>query len=105
MQDARCEPSVAGRRDAAGEGGKVGLAERIRDRPQNSQDRRTLPTCATRAQGSQMSRRNQDRQDEFDQIIRETLKRSRERQGLPPTITDEGILAAVQALLDHAGDE
>jgi len=52
-----------------------------------------------------MSRRNQDRQDEFDQIIRETLKRSRERQGLPPTITDEGILAAVQALLDHAGDE
>jgi hypothetical protein len=52
-----------------------------------------------------MSRRHQDRQEAIDLEIRETLKRSRERQGLPPTITDEATLAAVQALLDHAGDK
>jgi len=52
-----------------------------------------------------MSRRNQDRQEAIDLEIRETLRRSRERQGLPPTITDEATLAAVQALLDHAGDK
>jgi len=48
---------------------------------------------------------NQRQLESADHEIRETLRRSRERQGLPPTITDEGILAAVQALLDHAGDE
>ncbi len=48
---------------------------------------------------------HQDRQVAIDQEIRETLRRSRERQSLPPTITDEATLAAVQALLDHAGDK
>ena len=52
-----------------------------------------------------MSRRNQDRQEAIDLEIREALTRSRARQGLPPTITDEATLAAVQALLDHAGDK
>jgi hypothetical protein len=45
------------------------------------------------------------RVEDIDHDIREMLRRSREAQGLPPTITDEAILARVQALLDHAGDE
>lgn len=52
-----------------------------------------------------MSQRHQNREDAINLEIRETLRRSRERQGLPPTITDEATLAAVQALLDHAGDK
>ena len=52
-----------------------------------------------------MSQRKKDRLDAADLEIRETLRRSRERQGLPPTITDEATLAAVQALLDHAGEK
>jgi len=47
----------------------------------------------------------QQQLESADHEIRETLRRSRERQGLPPTITDEATLAAVQSLLDHAGDE
>jgi hypothetical protein len=42
---------------------------------------------------------------EVEQDIREMLRRSREAQGLPPTITDEATLARVQALLDHAGGD
>ncbi len=51
------------------------------------------------------SRPNNERHAAIDDEIREVLRSSRARQGLPPTITDEGTLAAVQALLDHAGDK
>jgi hypothetical protein len=32
----------------------------------------------------------------------EALTRSRARQGLPPTITDPAIIAAVRTLIEHA---
>jgi hypothetical protein len=35
----------------------------------------------------------------------EALVKSRARQGLPPTITDPAILAAVQALIELAENE
>lgn len=49
--------------------------------------------------------KDKDRLEAADREIRDTLRRARERQGHRQTVTDEGILAAVQALLDHAGDE
>lgn len=52
-----------------------------------------------------MKRRKTPTPETVADDIREMLRRSREAQGLPPTITDEATLARVQALLDHTGGE